>query len=133
MKKPTKTVIHVAGPQGEQLSREMLLHAEGFRQERGIQYHADRIEALKSLDLKVWRVFALRWNLAPPFPGGWDAERTLYAVMHKTRLSLPAFFTEEERTISAQWCFDNVVDLPEGLTFVDGKLSGEALPPSPPR
>jgi hypothetical protein len=127
-----KMGILIAGAQGANLVARQTAFAEAFRQQRMKQNALDRTEALRSLDPAKWQIFSLRWNLPPPFPKGWGDIDAQLAVMHKVRLMLPDF-TDEERVFSAAWLVGHGMDLPEGLTFEEGKLKGVAHGPGPVR
>jgi hypothetical protein len=127
-----KTIlIGTDGLQGAALARDAALYAENFRNERIMQYNKDRSEALRNLRPDDWKEFCLRWNLAPPYPKGWGDQDSQYAVMHKTRLMLNEF-SEQERIFSAAWLVGHSFELPHGLEYKDGKLTGEAIQPGPP-
>lgn len=95
--------------------------------ERREQYDIDRFEAIMAIpDLAPWRLFSLRWGLAPP-PGGWEDTATILNVIHAVRLGIkevPLF----QKTISASWITSNQRQLPPGVRLVNGSLTGVELP-----
>lgn len=95
--------------------------------ERREQYAIDRHEVLMALDIKAWRVFSLRWGLAPP-PGGWDSEEQIMNVMHAVRLSV-ASIPYIEKHKSAVHLHAKGIALPRGVRFENGALRGVELPP----
>ena len=90
--------------------------------ERREQYAADRHEALMSLDLAIWRVFCLRWGIAPP-PAGWGAEDQITNVMHMIRLGV-ATIPHFEKHKSALVLKARGIALPPGVKLEGGVLTG---------
>lgn len=125
-----KIILDTAGAQANDLVARQFAFAEAFRRQRMQQNAIDRAEVLRSLDIAQWQIFSLRWNLPPPFPKGWGDEDSQLAVMHKVRLML-SDFTEEERVFSAAWLVGHGMNLPDGLTYENGKLIGVAHGPGP--
>ncbi len=95
--------------------------------ERREQYEQDRFAALMAVpDLAEWRLFSLRWGLAPP-PGGWEDKDMQLRVIHAVRLGVkevPLF----QKTISASWIKSQGFQLPPGVTLINGELNGVELP-----
>jgi hypothetical protein len=95
--------------------------------ERREQYDADRYEAVMAApDIGPWRVFSLRWGLAPP-PGGWENDAVILNVIHAVRLSLKQV-PYIDKHFSAVHLTSNGIGLPHGVTLVNGELRGVKLP-----
>lgn len=124
---PQVTPARTSGP------RAVVLDAQGqpilpapmaaqFEGERRNQYALDRHMAVMSLDPDQWRVFALRWGLAPP-PGGWDNHEAITNVMHAVRLgvrSVPYI----DKHFSAVYLTGRGIALPRPMRLENGVLVG---------
>ena len=124
----------------KQFPRRVVLDANGapvlpkplsqqFEAERREQYILDRHEALMSLDPAKWRVFALRWGMAPPpqDQGGWDNHELIVDTMHTVRLVV-ASIPYEAQHISAMHLTAKGAKLPPGVYIEDGVLHGARKP-----
>lgn len=109
--------------------------AQQFAAERRAQYEADRLEAITMTRenagtlVERWRVFALRWGLAPP-PGGWGNEEAITNVIHAVRLGVKAV-SYVEKHFSAVYLTSRGIALPPGVKLVGGVLTGVDLPDEP--
>jgi hypothetical protein len=91
--------------------------------DRREQYDIDRFEAIMHPnDLTHWIKFSLRWGLTPP-PGGWENEDAMLHVIHGVRLGIRAV-PHLEKHFSATWLTSRGHRLPQGVTLVNGVLSG---------
>lgn len=106
--------------QGQPIAPPPIAHQ--FAAERREQYALDRHEALIALNAGAWRVFALRWGLAPP-PGGWEQIEQIMNVMHAVRLGVESI-PYLEKHVSAVYLTSRGIALPPGLTLIDGELRG---------
>jgi hypothetical protein len=78
--------------------------------------------AVMSLDPDQWRIFSLRWGLAPP-PGGWENTEAIVNVMHAVRVgvrSVPYL----EKHFSAVYLTSKGIHLPKPLRLENGVLVG---------
>jgi hypothetical protein len=96
--------------------------AEAFKIQRLAQFKEDRVQALRAFDdLQVWRVFSLRWNLAPPFPYGFNNPIAPLAVIHRLRC-IGEEFDDTEKLVRAEWLIANNYAAAGGISIVDGKV-----------
>lgn len=120
----------------KQFPRKVVLDAQGqpvlpapfsvqFEGERREQWALDRHECLMSLDPAHYRVFALRWGMAPPPPqfGGWDNHELIIDTMHSMRLVVDSI-PYQAKHISAMHLLAKGRTLPPGLSVRDGVLYG---------
>jgi hypothetical protein len=95
--------------------------------ERRMQYDADRFEAVMAIpDLEPWRVFSLRWGLAPP-PGGWTDTSTILRLIHTVRLGIKAV-PYIDKHFSAVTLSSQGIKLPPGVALINGTLTGVEHP-----
>ena len=95
--------------------------------ERRAQFDADRFEAIQvPVDLDRWRVFCLRWGMAPP-PGGWDSFDKITNVVHSIRLGVKRV-PYIDKHFSAVYLTSKGIALPQGVKLIAGILSGVELP-----
>lgn len=91
--------------------------------ERREQFDADRYEAIMAIpNMLPWRLFSLRWGLAPP-PGGWEDVESQLRVIHAVRLGIKQV-PLLQKSASASWIKSRGFALPPGVTLVDGVLRG---------
>jgi hypothetical protein len=97
--------------------------AHQFAAERREQYDSDRFDAIMNPDdIDRWRVFCLRWGLAPP-PGGWKNREAITNVIHAVRLGVRRV-PHLEKHISAMHLKAKGIGLPPGVTLAGGDLHG---------
>lgn len=101
--------------------------AQQLAVDRRAQYDLDRFEAIQvPVNLDAWRVFCLRWGMAPP-PGGWDAIEQITNVIHSIRLGVKRV-PYIDKHFSAVYLTSKGIKLPQGVTLVNGILGGVELP-----
>lgn len=101
--------------------------AHQFAAERREQYNADRFESIiDPSGTDKWRVFCLRWGLAPP-PGGWENTEAITNVIHEVRLGVKAI-PYVGKHLSAVYLNARGIQLPQGVRLQGGMLSGVELP-----
>lgn len=122
------------GPQGSGHLKPVILDAKGqpvvppplahqFAAERRQQYDDDRFDAIMHPeDPNRWRVFSLRWGLAPP-PGGWENTDAISNVVHSVRLGVKRV-PYVDKHFSAVTLLSRGIALPQGITLRNGVLSG---------
>lgn len=97
--------------------------SQQFAVERREQYDEDRFDAIKDpTDTDKWRVFCLRWGLAPP-PGGWENREAITNVIHAIRIGVRGV-PHLEKHKSAMHLRAKGIALPPGVTLIDGVLRG---------
>lgn len=118
--------------QGQAVAPLPLTHQ--FAAERREQYELDRLDAITiNRDthpaagiVDRWRVFALRWGLAPP-PGGWDSVDQITNVVHAIRLGVVQV-PYIDKHFSAVYLTSRNIPLPRPAVLKDGILTGVPLP-----
>jgi hypothetical protein len=87
----------------------------------GLVFRMQRDAILREMDVKKMEAFMRRHKQKVP---NYVHPSVPIAMMHMARLQIRAF-TSEEKIVSAKWLMENnYTNLPNGITYVDGILTG---------
>lgn len=109
------------GTREERAAQARAISKRKLGEQRARAFNDMRNRALRSLDPGTVERFLLFWN--QPVPQHWPTPLDPYVLIHNARLQV-ADMLPEEKELSAKWLLDNKQPLPEGITYVDGKLEG---------